>query len=75
MQLIPAIAGRNKADPSDPHMVRVTDGRIIHSFEFDNGEDFPWLRPLLWAFEGWRLIRDGDVLLIVPDDEKPWGIA
>jgi hypothetical protein len=71
---VPIPRGHFKASSADPQWVKITDGRVSHSFEFYSGEEFPWLRPLLWGFEGWRLMRSGKDLLIVPED-KPWGIA
>lgn len=75
MENVPIPEGKFKAPPNDPVWVRVCGRMVTHSFPFrEEGETEPWGFPLALSFEGWRPIRNGQELLIVPDDQ-PWGLA
>lgn len=75
MQNLEKHPGNFKAACEEPEWIYVSGRRVVHAFSFREGnEDQPWLFVMTHAFLGWRAIRRGRDLLLIPDREN-WGIA
>lgn len=60
---------------NEPEWIYVSGHRVVHVLPFrDDDEAEPWQFVMTQAFLGWRPIRHGRNLLLIPDREN-WGIA
>lgn len=68
MQQISATFGENKAAADEPEWIYIVGRKVIHKLPFRmDDEPEPWQFPLDLAFEGWRILRRGTDLVLVPE--------
>lgn len=67
--------GNNKAPADEPEWIYVVGRKVIHKMPFRlDDEPEPWLFLLDLAFEGWRVLRRGPDLVLIPEPAAlvPW---